>query len=68
MEFLQTWQQKQWGDSVKHEKISAKDLDVIGEFAIKLMSKKIENLRNIKWYKIYNFLSMKLCQNNLMGT
>ena len=68
MEFLQTWQQKQWGDSVQHEKISAKDLDVIGEFAIKLMSKKIENLRNIKWYKIYNFLSMKLCQNNLMGT
>ena len=31
MEFLQTWQQKQWGDSVQHEKISAKDLDVIGE-------------------------------------
>ena len=52
MEFLQTWQQKQWGDSVQHEKISAKDLDVIGEFAIELMSKKIENLGNIKWYKI----------------
>ena len=33
MEFLQTWQQKQWGDSVQHEKISAKDLDVIGEFS-----------------------------------
>ena len=31
MEFLQTWQQKQWGDSVQHEKISAKDLDVIGK-------------------------------------
>ena len=29
MEFLQTWQQKQWGDKVDHEKISAKDLDVI---------------------------------------
>ena len=29
MEFLQTWQQKQWGDQVDHEKISAKDLDVI---------------------------------------
>ena len=33
MEFLQTWQQKQWGDSVQHEKISAKDLDVIGELS-----------------------------------
>ena len=29
MEFLQTWQQKQWGDQVDHEQISAKDLDVI---------------------------------------
>ena len=34
MEFLQTWQQKQWGDSVQHEKISAKDLDVIGKFSL----------------------------------
>ena len=29
MEFLQTWQQRQWGDDIDHEKISAKDLDVI---------------------------------------
>ena len=29
MEFLQTWQQRQWGDQVDHEKISAQGLDVI---------------------------------------